>query len=114
MNKIASILVAALMTLGAARAHESTAMVPSAEDRTRSPGHTTYYIDPAQGNDTASGLRQHQAWRTFTHINRLLLCPGDQVHITSPGSFDQTLMLTGAGTAEAPIEIHFAPGRYDF
>ena len=103
MNKIAlTLCIAALMALGAARANESTAMYPSAEDRTRSPGHTTYYIDPANGNDSHSGLGPTLAWRTFDPINHLLLAAGDRVEVMSPGSFDQTLMLTGAGTAEAP------------
>jgi hypothetical protein len=89
-------------------------MYPSAEDRTRSPGHTTYYIDPAEGDDGHSGLAQTLAWRTFGPINHLLLSAGDRVEVVSPGSFEHTLMLTGVGTSEAPIEIHFAPGRYDF
>jgi len=72
------------------------------------------YIDPANGSDANSGVEEKLPWRTFTHINRLALSPGDRVMITSPGSFDQTLMLTGEGTAKEPVEIRFAPGRYDF
>jgi alpha-L-arabinofuranosidase len=89
-------------------------MHPSEEYRKLSPGNTTYYIDPADGSDSNSGLGQKLAWRTFSGINHLLLSAGDRVKITSPGSFDQTLMLMGAGTAKAPVEISFAPGRYDF
>jgi len=84
------------------------------EEHAVSPGNMTYYIDPVEGKDTHSGQRKNLAWRTFGPINRLLLSPGDRLEITSPGSFDQTLVLMGAGTVEAPIEIHFAPGRYDF
>lgn len=79
-----------------------------------SPGSTTYYINPSNGNDDNSGLKEDRAWQTFSRVNQLLLSPGDRVEITSPGSFDQTLMLTGAGTAEDPVKIRFAPGRYDF
>ena len=87
---------------------------PSAQNRKPSPGNTTYYIDPANGSDDSSGLKENLAWRTFSRVNHLLLSPGDRVKIIAPGSFDQTLMLMGAGSGEAPVEISFAPGRYDF
>ena len=79
-----------------------------------SPGYTTYYINPAAGDDDNFGLKENKAWRTFSHMNQLQLAPGDRVEITSPGSFDQTLILKGEGTAENPVEVHFAEGRYDF
>lgn len=82
--------------------------------RKLSPGNTTYYIDPAEGNDSNSGLKENRAWRTFSPVNQLLLSPGDRVKITSPGSFDQTLYLMGEGTVDKPVEVNFAPGRYDF
>jgi hypothetical protein len=84
------------------------------ENNEISPGNTTYYIDPVTGNDENSGIKEKQAWRTFSHINQLQLSSGDRVEITSPGSFDQTLILKGKGTADAPAEVHFAAGRYDF
>ena len=74
---------------------------------------TTLYIDPENGNDANSGLKENSAWRSFTHVNQLELGPGDRVEITSPGSFDQTLVLRGEGSAEDPVEVHFAAGRYD-
>jgi len=95
-------------------AEDEQDLYPSIEKRLLSPGNTTYYVDPAQGSDAHSGLTQKLAWRTFTPINRLLLAPGDCVEIMAPGSSDQTLALMGAGTAENPIDIRFAPGRYDF
>lgn len=102
------------MTLGAISGNCSQDMYPLEEYRKLSPGNTTYYIDPADGDDNNSGLKQRLAWRTFSGINHLLLSAGDRVKITSPGSFDQTLMLMGTGTAKAPVEVSFAPGRYDF
>ncbi len=89
-------------------------LYPSKEFRRPSPGNTTYYINPAEGNDSYSGLKEKRAWRSFGPVNQLLLAPGDQVKITSPGSFDQTLMLMGEGTSGNPVEVHFAEGRYDF
>lgn len=79
-----------------------------------SPGHTTYYIDPANGDDSNSGLDKGKSWSTFKHINNMKLAPGDQVEILSPGSFDQTLILKGNGTAKNPVRVRFAAGRYDF
>ena len=87
---------------------------PMAENSEISPGKTTYYIDPVKGDDENSGLRESRAWRTFSHISQLQLAPGDRVDITSPGSFDQTLILRGKGTTVDPVEVHFAAGRYDF
>ena len=115
MNKTAlTTYIVAYVTLGAAWADCSQDMYPSGKSRKLSPGNTTYYIDPAGGNDNNSGLKHKLAWRTFSHINQLRLSAGDRVKITSPGSFDQTLILMGAGTAKAPVEITFAPGSYEF
>ncbi|MFZ9937609.1 MAG: right-handed parallel beta-helix repeat-containing protein [Luteolibacter sp.] len=86
----------------------------SAAERLRdSPGSTTYHIDPAAGDDSRSGLARDQAWRTFRHLDQLRLAPGDRVEIVAPGELTRTLSLSGAGTAERPIEVRFAPGRYD-
>jgi len=89
-------------------------LYPSEGQRRLSPGHTTYHIDPAEGDDAGSGRTPKLAWRTFRRVNQLRLGPGDRVEIITPGAFDQTLMLMGTGTAEAPVEVRFAPGRYDF
>lgn len=82
--------------------------------RKLSPGNTSYFIDPVKGDDTQSGLTKNLAWRSFSRINQWILAPGDKVKITSPGSFDQTLMIMGGGSASSPVEVSFAPGRYDF
>ncbi len=78
-----------------------------------SPGNTTYFIDPANGDDENSGLKKDNSWRTFIHLNQLKLSPGDRVEIVSPSALDQTLMLTGEGAIDNPVEVHFAKGRYD-
>ena len=93
---------------------DNTEMYPLKEKRQVSPGNTTYYINAVSGDDTNSGLKKKLAWRSFGPVNRLLLAPGDRVEIVKPGSFDQTLMLMGEGSARDPIEIRFARGRYDF
>ena len=81
--------------------------------RTASPGHTTYYVDPATGDDSNPGLTADHAWRSFKQVNARIFAPGDRL-IISPGSFQETLMPLGAGTSTDPVEIYFGPGRYDF
>ncbi len=117
MNKLLciAILSSALhAAVGAAAEGGSAAPDRNDEDRQLSPGNTTYHIDPTSGDDANSGLQRARSWRTFRRVNRLRLAPGDRVEIVAPGSFDQTLLLTGAGTAGTPVEVRFAPGRYDF
>jgi hypothetical protein len=89
-------------------------LYPPAAKRLKSPGKTRYFVDPAKGDDNRSGRSRAQAWRTFRPVNARFLAPGDSVEITAPGSFQETLMPMGIGTAKAPVEIRFAPGRYDF
>lgn len=105
---------AAHPALAATAAEVSTTLYPTEPQRQPSPGRTTYHIDPAAGDDANSGLDRNQAWKSFRRVNQLRLAPADRIEIVAPGSFDQTLVLAGGGTAEAPVEVRFAPGRYDF
>ncbi len=75
---------------------------------------TDYYIHPTAGHDAQSGVGIKQAWRSFAPLNTTRLNPGDRVHILAPGRFEHSLRINGAGSTTAPIELHFAPGRYDF
>lgn len=86
---------------------------PTAKARTASPGKMTYHIDPVSGDDANPGLTKGQPWKTFHPVNRLSLAPGDRVEVY-PGHFDHSLSVTGSGHPDNPIEIRFAPGRYDF
>jgi hypothetical protein len=108
---ITSIWLLAL-TLAARAAASDYSML--ATQRGVSPGRTTYYINPISGNDTNSGLKAGDPWQSFQNVNRLLLSAGDRVEVLAPGPFHQSLAAMGAGISTAPVEIHFAPGRYDF
>lgn len=108
-----SLLLLASMTIGAITASFAAPRYPADADRPLSPGHTTYFINPTAGADTHPGTDRQHPWRSFGPLNQLRLSPGDRVEILAPGSFEQTLLLTGAGTAKEPVEVHFAPGRYD-
>lgn len=115
MNKVTlAIYIAILMTLNASSRCSCEQSHRPRSSLKISPGNTTYYISPAHGDDENSGLKADLAWRTFSHINDLRLSAGDRLEIISPGSFDQTLRITGTATAEDPVEISFVPGRYDF
>lgn len=87
---------------------------PGEGERKRSPGNTTYYIDPQKGNDQHTGKSAGQAWKTFQPVNLLVLAPGDKVQVLSPGAFNESLMLVAKGSSSKPVVIDFTPGRYDF
>lgn len=86
---------------------------PPVEKLVKSPGGTTYYVDPANGNDENSGIQAKKPWRSLKKVNRLLLVAGDRIEL-KPGCFSETLKPSGAGTVKRPIVIQFAPGEYDF
>ena len=90
------------------------AVASETDSLVQSPGDTTYYINPSGGDDRQSGLSEALAWRSFARVNRMVFSPGDRIEITAPGAFDQTLKISGAGSRRSPIDVRFAPGRYDF
>ena len=91
-----------------------TNIYPLIGQRVPSPGHTIYYVSPVAGDDQNSGLQTNQAWRTLRPVNARRFAPGDRVEFLASGSFDETLMPLGDGDSNAPVEIHFATGDYDF
>lgn len=92
----------------------SVALYPPLEKRKASPGNTTYYLDPQAGDDRHAGTDRAKPWRSFVPVNQLVLGPGDRVEVLGPGAFAESPMLMGDGSASRPIELHFAPGEYDF
>lgn len=94
--------------------HTVRAGNPDVDQRRSSPGGVRYYVDPLGGDDASAGTRVDRPWRTFRPLGRLMLAAGDHVEVLRPGRLDHTLSLAGEGTAERPIRVRFAPGRYDF
>lgn len=96
-----------------ATAQEKT--YPAADARMKkSPGGTTYWIDPQKGKDKASGKSESNAWKTFLPLAAIKLAAGDTV-VVKPGTHDFSLLATnGAGTAKAPITIKFLSGKHLF
>jgi hypothetical protein len=84
------------------------------EGRKRSPGATQYFIDPVNGNDRNNGRNQQNPWKSFAPANRFIFSAGDRLTVVAPGRFDNSLVLRAVGTAKQPVNIVFAPGRYDF
>jgi hypothetical protein len=66
------------------------------------------------GDDARAGTARDAAWRGFAPLRGKNLVAGDRVEVIAPGALHHTLDVRGTGTAERPVEIHFAPGRYDF
>ncbi len=86
---------------------------PTADRRVPSPGHTTYFVDPAKGDDANAGTVQNKAWRSLAKVNALKLAPGDKV-VIAPGLHTETLMPLAEGSAAEPVVIQFLPGTHEF
>ena len=63
--RIATIILIMCATLCKAAEIKTTGIYPVKEERAMSPGKTTYYINPAGGNDTHTGLTEEQPWKTL-------------------------------------------------
>ncbi len=100
----------ALSLVCAARA---ATLYPPQDRLAASPGNTTYYVNPAAGDDTKSGTAADKAWKSLAKVNSLKLAPGDKVLI-APGRHEASLKPSGAGTAEKPVTVRFLPGVHAF
>ena len=87
---------------------------PDTNTRMVSKENITYYIDPVSGNDKNRGTEKEVPWKTFKRVNQLILAKGNKIEILSAGTFRESLFLIGKGTAEMPITVKFAQGKYDF
>ncbi len=86
---------------------------PESAKRQKSSGGTTWFVDPAKGDDASTGRSSGSALRTFAGVNRYILAPGDTV-VVAPGTHTASLSLEGKGTAARPITVKFLPGRHVF
>ena len=93
--------------------YEPAALYPPASQLTASPGDTTYFVDPASGDDAAAGTAKDKPWKSFAKLNAMKFAPGDKV-VIAPGFHAETLKPSGAGTAAKPVTLAFAPGRHEF
>ncbi|MBI2423817.1 MAG: right-handed parallel beta-helix repeat-containing protein [Candidatus Hydrogenedentes bacterium] len=64
---------------------------------------TSYYIDPAKGADTNTGVSQDTPWKHLARLQREELSPGDIVHLRRGAIFRETLHTSASGTPDQPI-----------
>lgn len=69
---------------------------------------TNYYFDPANGNDTNSGLSPTEAFKSLTKIKDITVNPGDSILLKSGSVFTEKLYFSGKGEAGKPVVI----GKY--
>ncbi|MCX6938979.1 MAG: right-handed parallel beta-helix repeat-containing protein [Verrucomicrobia bacterium] len=99
------------LLLGLSSAHAAAPLAPPPQPPAaliQSKGNTTYTIDPVKGDDKNPAGRP---WKTYGALNRVRLAPGDTV-IIAPGTQEETLQPSGAGTEDKPIVIRFLPGTH--
>lgn len=70
-----------------------------------SPGHTTYYVDSATGNDANPGTAPTAAWRTLERVNDVVFAPGDKILFRAGTRYAGHLAPHGSGAEGAPIVI---------
>lgn len=92
---------------------EPAHLYPPQNKLIESPGDTTYFVDPVNGDDANVGTAKGHAWNSFAKLNSMQYAPGDKVMV-APGFHAETLKPSGAGSAEKPVVIQFAPGRHEF
>lgn len=65
----------------------------------------TYYLDSANGSDSADGTTPAQAWKSLRKVNATTFEPGDRILLKSGSSWTGQLWPKGSGTASAPITL---------
>ncbi len=67
---------------------------------------TTYYVDPAGGNDSWNGTSPSTAWQNLTKVNTVTFSPGDQILLKAGSVWNgQQLYPKGSGSAGSPITV---------
>jgi hypothetical protein len=70
-----------------------------------SPGNTTYYLDPDNGDDENRGTRPESAWKTLARVNTSRFAPGDKILLKAGATFHGKLWPKGTGIQGRPITI---------
>ncbi len=66
---------------------------------------TTYYVNAAAGNDSATGTSSATAWKTLAAVNSRTFAAGDRILFSRGGTWNGQLAPKGSGSASAPITI---------
>jgi hypothetical protein len=93
--------------------YKPSALYPSPDRLTLSPGSTAYFVDPVNGDDARSGKQPASAWKSLARVNALALRAGDRV-VIAPGDLHETLKPNAIGTVSKPVIVQFSEGRHIF
>jgi hypothetical protein len=71
---------------------------------------TTYYVSSSAGDDAHDGLAAawdgaHGPWNSLARASRVKCQPGDNLLPKCGDAWDETLTLTGSGTAKNPVTV---------
>ncbi|MEQ4723360.1 hypothetical protein [Nonomuraea sp. B19D2] len=82
-------------------------MVQSPPRRASAPAATglRYYVDSRSGDDSATGLSSHAAWRTLEQVNSVVFKPGDSILFRRGSTYQGVLKPQGSGAVGNPIFI---------
>lgn len=69
---------------------------------------TNYYFDPANGNDTNTGLSPTEAFKSLAKMKDITINPGDSILLKSGAVFSDQLYISCKGTPEKPVVL----GKY--
>jgi len=71
----------------------------------KSPGHTTYYVDPLVGQDTHPGTSTQQAWRSLDRVSGVAFAPGDRILLKAGALHRGAMHPGGSGSEKNPIVV---------
>lgn len=88
--------------------HPPLRPAPTPSKRPLQESEGVYFVDPVNGNDSASG-EQNSPWKTINHALAALQ-PGDVLYLRG-GKYFENIYCAVAGTPEQPIVIRSYPGE---
>ncbi|WP_414640061.1 right-handed parallel beta-helix repeat-containing protein, partial [Amycolatopsis sp.] len=65
----------------------------------------SYYVDAAQGDDSAAGTDSAHAWRSLARVNQVTFRAGDRILLRAGGRWTGQLWPKGSGAAGAPVTV---------
>jgi hypothetical protein len=66
---------------------------------------TTYYLDPASGNDFRAGVQATAAWKTLQYASSKMYYPGDQILLKAGSVWNEPLEINTSDAEGDPIII---------
>lgn len=66
---------------------------------------TVYYIDGANGSDSASGTSPSKAWKTLSRVNSTVFSAGDKILFKAGTTYSGQLYPKGSGSKDAPVTV---------